>query len=255
MKILEARIPALRILAVINGKYGERIVANLRAAVLDWEVAEWRAPTWYPLVIDDPRDFLPAQLDPADLILALGEQPGMVELLPDLCEMTGATAVIAPIDNNAWLPKGLSNQLRGWLEEKGVTCVLPKPFCSLTETTYSLRGQRVEYDNPLIAEFARRFGKPRFTVHVEDKKIAGVDIERASPCGCSEFVANGLAAVKVDDAEFGAGMLHHHYPCWASMQIDPDYSDTLMHVSGQLTVDAISTAVKPHKQTTYLKPK
>lgn len=246
----------MRILAVINGKYGERIVANLReTAPGDWQIAEWRAPTRYPLVMDDPRDFLPARLDPADLILALGEQPGMVELLPDLCDMTGASAVIAPVDNSAWLPKGLANQLRGWLKEKGVASVFPKPFCSLNENSYSLRGQRVEYDNGLIAEFARVFGKPRFTVTIQDKKITRVEIERTSPCGCSLFVANGLQEVPVDDAEFGAGMLHHHYPCWASMQIDPDYSDTLMHVSGQLTVDAINSAVKPYKQVMYFKPK
>lgn len=246
----------MKILAVLNGKYGERIVANLReTAPADWEISAWRAPSWYPLVIDDPLDFLPKELAPADLVLSLGEQPGMVELLPDLCEMTGASALIAPIDNNAWLPKGLANQLRGWLKEKGVTSVFPKPFCSLTENSCGLRGQRVEYDNGLIAEFARVFGKPRFRVSVQDKKITGVEIERASPCGCCVFVANGLQQVPVDDAEFGAGMLHHHYPCWAAMQIDPDYSDTLMHVSGQLTVDAINAAVKPYKQVAYLRPK
>ncbi len=59
----------------------------------------------------------------------------------------------------------------------------------------------------------------------------------------------------MNDAEFGAGMLHHHYPCLAAMGIDPDYSDTLMHVSGNLTVDAIVNAVKPHRQTAYFKPK
>jgi hypothetical protein len=246
----------MKILAVTTGLYGERIANNLRAnAPEHWRVEEWHAPARYPLVIDEPRDFLPAHLEPADLILALGEHPAIAELLPDICKMSGARAVIAPIDNNACLPKGLANQLRGWLAEIGVASVFPKPFCSLTETSYSLRKQRVEYDNALIAEFARHFGMPRFSVEVRDGKISDVTVERASPCGCSEFVANGLAQVPVKDVEFAAGMLHHHYPCLAAMGIDPDYSDTLMHVSGNLTVDAMAEAVKSFRQVAYLKPR
>lgn len=118
-----------------------------------------------------------------------------------------------------------------------------------------MRKQRVAYDNALIAEFARYFGMPRFGVAVQDGKIARVELERASPCGCSDFVANGLAQVPLNDVEFGAGMLHHHYPCLAAMGIDPDYSDTLMHVSGNLTVDAIVDAVRPFRQVNYLRPK
>lgn len=245
----------MKILAVTTGLYGERIANHVREhAPAKWRVNEWRAPARYPLVIDEPRDFLPPHLEPADLILALGEHPAIAELIPELCRLTGARAVIAPIDNNAWLPKGLANQLRGWLEEIGAASVFPKPFCSLTETSYSLRKQRVEYDNPLIAEFARHFGMPRFSVEVADGKISGVAIERASPCGCSRFVADGMPHVPIQDVEFAAGMLHHHYPCLAAMGIDPDYSDTLMHVSGNLTVDAMVNAVKPHRQTAYLKP-
>jgi hypothetical protein len=163
--------------------------------------------------------------------------------------------VIAPIDNQAWLPKGLANQLRGWLEELGVVSVFPKPFCSLTEATYSLRKQRVEYDNGLIAEFAHYFGMPRFQAEVNAGKLERLGVERASPCGCSAFVAAGLDQVPVNDVEFGAGMLHHHYPCLAAMGIDPDYSDTLMHVSGNLTVDAVANAVKPYRQVQYMKPR
>lgn len=253
---MRPRDESLKILAVTTGLYGERIVTHLRAnARAGWQVAEWRAPSRYPIVLDDPRDFLPARLDPADLVLAVGEHPAVAELLPDLCALTGARAVIAPIDRNEWLPKGLANQLRGWLAERGIASVFPKPFCSLTETSYSLRRERVEYDHALIAEFARDFGMPRFAVTAQDGRVAAVAVERASPCGCSDFVARGLVGTPLADVEFGAGMLHHHYPCLAAMGIDPDYSDTLMHVSGNLTVDAVAAAVKPHKIISYFKPR
>lgn len=246
----------MKLLAVSSGLYGQRIANNLLSnAPREWRVAVWRAPTAYPIVIDEPLDFLPTHLDDCDLVLALGEHPGIAELIPDICRLTGAAAVIAPIDRNEWLPKGLANQLRGWLKAMGVTSVFPKPFCSLTETSYSLRGERVEYEDALISEFARGFGKPRFCVQVQDQIISGVAIERASPCGCSQFVADGLRGVNINNAEFEAGMLHHHFPCLASMGIDPSYGDTLLHVSGNLTGDAVSAACKPYRQTLYFKPR
>ncbi len=219
-------------------------------------VQEWSAPTHFPIVIDEPRDFLPAQLPPADLILAVGEHPGIAELLPDIAKMTGARALIAPIDRVEWLPKGLMNQLRGWMKEIGVECVFPKPFCSLTETSYSLRGERVEYSDPIISEFARYFGKPRVRVTVDQasQTIAAVTVERDATCGCMRYIAEHIVGAKVDDVEFQVGMLHHHYPCLASMGIDPDYNDTLLHVSGNASRDAFSEAVKPYREVLYFQP-
>ncbi len=247
----------MNVLAVVSGEYGRRIANSVRQhGPSAWQVAEWTAPAHFPIIIDEPRDFLPKALPPADLILALGEHPGIAELLPEVAKMTGARALIAPVDRVEWMPKGLANQLRGWLQEVGVTSVFPKPFCSLTENSYSVRGQRVEYTDPLIAEFARYFGKPRVRVSVDptSKTISAVQVERDAACGCTRYIAEGIVGHHVNDAEFQAGMLHHHYPCLASMGIDPDYSDTLMHVSGDIARDAFAAAVKPHRETTYFRP-
>ncbi|MBI4788671.1 MAG: hypothetical protein HY782_16690 [Chloroflexi bacterium] len=247
----------MKLLAVVTGEFGRRKALNLREhGPKDWTVHIWAAPSHFPIIIDEPRDFLPASLPPSDLILAVGEHAGVCELLPDVAKMTGANAMIAPVDNAAWLPKGLMNQLRGWMKDVGVECVFPKPFCSLTEKSYSLRGQRVEYDNALIAEFARHFGKPSIKVAVDQasKTIANVQVERDATCGCMRYVAEKIVGVKIADAEFQAGMLHHHYPCLASMGIDADYSDTLLHVSGNTFRDAFSEALKPHTQTAYFRP-
>ena len=247
----------MKILAVVSGEFGRRFARNLREyGPKNWTVNEWAAPSHFPIVIDEPSDFLPAALPPADLILAVGEHPGIAELLPDVARMTGAQALIAPVDRVEWLPKGLMNQLRGWMKQVGVDCVFPKPFCSLTETSYSLRGQRVEYANALISEFAHYFGAPIVQVHVdaETRTIANVQVDRDATCGCMRFVAQGIVGVKVDDAEYQAGMLHHHYPCLASMGIDPDYSDTLLHVSGNTFRDAFAVAIKPYKDVLYFRP-
>jgi len=248
----------MRILAVISGDYGKRHVKNIRAySPVEWEVEVWRAPAVLPPVIDDPEDFLPASLPPADLILSFGEHPGVAELLPGIARMTGARAVIAAVDNETWLPRGLARQLRGWLERSGVDCVTPKPLCSLTDTRYSVgRRQHVEYENPYIAEFARHFGQPNLhtTVDPKTRTIVAVEVVRDAVCGCARHVAQGLVDLSADEAEEKAGLLHHHYPCLASMGMDDDYGDTLMHVSGNLMKDNVGEQVKPFKRIQYITP-
>jgi len=246
----------VHILAIISGEYGRRHVANLkRHAPPGWQIETWPAPAVLPPVIDYPEDYLPAQLPAADLILAFGEQRGIAELLPDIAARCQAKAVLAPIDNEAWLPRGLARQLRGWLERMGVACATPKPLCSLTETSYLMaRRERVHYDNPWIAEFARYFGQPEMAITIDptQRVIISAEVSRDAVCGCARAVAEGLAGVSVDEAEEKAGLLHHHFPCLASMGIDPDFNDTLMHISGNILRDNVSEQVKPYK--TYITP-
>ena len=248
----------IRLLAIISGEYGQRHVTNIRAhGPSGWAVETWKAPAVLPPVMDYPEDYLPDELPPADLILSFAEVPGVAELLPDIAQMTGAKAVLAPVDSEAWLPRGLARQLRGWLEDIGVTCVTPKPLCSLTETHYLLaRRQKIEYDDPWIAAFARHFGQPdlRLEIDPQTRLITSAEVVRDAVCGCARHAAQGLVGVSADEAEQQAGLLHHHYPCLASMGIDSDFSDTLMHVSGNLLKDNISAQVKPFVHVRYIAP-
>ncbi|MBN1286794.1 MAG: hypothetical protein JXB47_15450 [Anaerolineae bacterium] len=248
----------MRMLAIISGEYGRRHVENLRAhGPADWEIMTWQAPAAFPLVIDYPEDHLPAGLPPADLILAFGEHKAIAELLPDIAKATGAQAVLAPVDNENWLPRGLARQLRGWLADIGVACATPKPLCALTETHYGARRREwAAYDSPHIAEFARCFGKPELdlTIDAATRTITAAGVKRDAVCGCARHVAERLIGIGVDDAGQEAGLLHHHYPCLASMGIDPDYGDTLLHISGNLLKDDVNEQVKPYRQIHYLTP-
>jgi hypothetical protein len=247
----------MHILVITQGEYGRRIVQNLRDhAPNGWRVEEWQAPVSLPLVIDYPEEYLPDSLPAADLIVSLGENPGVAELVPEIAKRTAARAVIAPIDRPEWLPKGLARQLAGWLQGIGVHAVFPKPFCSLTETHYNVGRHRVDYDDEVISDFARHFGRPRFviTVDAESKTIVEARVERDTACGCARHVAEGLAGAKVDDSEFKAGMLHHHYPCLAAMGIDDDFADTLMHVSGNITKEEVKEQIRPYPTVRYFTP-
>lgn len=248
----------MRILAIITGDYGRRHANHIREhAPSGWQVEVWQAPTALPSFVDYPEDYVPPDLPPADLVLAFQEHKGVAELIPDICQVTGARAVVAAVDNETWLPRGLARQLRGWLAEDGVACVTPKPLCSLTERDYlEARRRRIAYDDPLIAEFARYFGQPslELTVDPASREITGAEVLRDACCGCASYVAAGLVGVSADDAEFQAGMLHHHFPCLASMGVDPDFGDTLMHVSGNLLRDDVAAQVKPWKRVAMIRP-
>jgi len=248
----------MKILAIISGEYGQRHVENLRAhAPAGWSIEVWRAPAVLPPVVDYPEDYLPQKLPAADLILALGEHKGVAELIPEVARMTGAQAVIAPVDREEWLPRGLARQLRGWLADMGVASVTPKPFCSLTEQDYSVqRYERIEYNDVVIAAFARHFGQPAFEITVDprSRSITAVRVVRDACCGCARAVAQGLVSVPVDEAETQAGLLHHHYPCLASMGKDPDFNDTLMHVSGNIVKEQVKEQIRDHKRTVYIVP-
>jgi len=69
--------------------------------------------------------------------------------------------------------------------------------------------------------------------------ITGVEVIRDACCGCARFAAEKLIGAPIEDSLEQIGLHHHHYPCQASMGIDPMYGDTLMHVSGNIMKDAL----------------
>ena len=248
----------MRILAVINSDYGSRHLANIiQYAPPEWVINQWRAPVFFPLVIDYPEEFLPSELPSTDLILSFAEHKSVAELIPDIAKMTGAKAVIAAVDNENSLPRGLARQLRGWLEKMNVACATPKPLCSLTETDYWItRRIHLQHHSPQIAEFARYFGKPEFSISVDadTRAITSVEVNRDAVCGCARHVAEKLIGVHVDEAEYETGMAHHHYPCLASMGIDIDFGDTLLHISGNIMKDNVADQVRPYRHIQYIAP-
>jgi len=248
----------LTVLAVTQGaQWGDRIADSIdRYKPATWKMHRWAAPRVLPAIVDDPDDYLPGSLPSADLVVALGETAGVVQLLPDIVKLAKAKAVLVPIDRNESVPEGLVRQLRQWLGDMGVPVVFPKPFCTLTETTINRPPLVENYQVPLVQQFARHFGQPKFGISVNSEgQIAQVTVVRDAACGCARYVAEGLVGRAVKEAEYEAGMLHHHYPCLASMNQDPAYRDTLMHVSGHALRDAVKEEIRPHLEPTpYYQP-
>lgn len=249
---------ALRLFILFQGYYGQRILENVRRfAPQTWSVESWRISSDLPLVVDEPLPFLPMHLPAADLVLSLGESGSAAQLLPSIVERTGGRAVIAPVDNVAWLPDGLARQLRVRLKEMGVSAVFPKPFCSLTRSCYNVRRQEVAFEDPWIGEFARHFGRPVFRIACDAarQQIAKVEVERDTACGCARAVARQLVGIDVREAVIQAGLFHHHYPCLATMRVDPSLGEPLIQASGDFMRQAVEVEIASYlPQAAYLVP-
>ena len=229
----------MRILIAIQGYYGERIVENIKhRAPANWEVNHVTFPTGLPSIIDDADEFLPRELPAADLLISLGEHPGVAQMIPDMVKRSGARAVVAPADNRAWLPFGLARQIKQKLESMGVDMVYPVPLCTLTEN---------DSPNPYIQEFARHFGRPDVDIefYKDDRhRVAKVTVKREAPCGSTRFVADRLVGVWFREAAEQAGLLHHQFPCLATMAMDREFEDTLMHRAGNMLKQTVQQSIK-----------
>ncbi|MBM3119051.1 MAG: thymidylate synthase [Chloroflexi bacterium] len=229
----------MHILIAIQGHYGQRIADNVRKyGPADWKVHTFAFPAELPAIIDDASEFLPKELPEADLLISLGEHPGVAQMIPDMVKKSGAKAVIAPADNRVWLPPGLAKQIKRKLESMSVDMVYPVPFCSLAEK---------DSQNPHIREFAKYFGRPEVDIELDKDRIKRVSVIRGAPCGCSPYVADGLVGVWDRDAVEKAGLLHHQYPCLSTMVMDQEFEDTLMHRGGLMTKLAVEKAIKSSK--------
>ncbi len=227
----------MRILVILQGKYGNRIVKTMqRYMPAKWNLKIHSFPTPLPVVDEDSlSNLLPEQLPAADLLLSLAEDPIVAELLPDMADLSGATAVLAPVANRSWLPPGLANQIKRKLEQKNVSMVTPLPFCVLTKN---------DSDNEFVREFAQLFGRPCVKVEQAQKRIKKITVLADAPCGNTRFVAEKLVGTDVKNAYFQAGLLHHAHVCYATMVMDRQFNDTLMHRSGLAMKQAVAEAIK-----------
>jgi len=224
----------MKILFSVQGRYGERVAENVRVhGPREWEVAVLSLPPRLPMVIDDPEEFLPSQLAPADLLVSLHETPGAAELIPDIASGCGAAAVLAAVDDRAACPTGLENQIRKRLSAMGIAHAFPRPLCGFDGGP-----------DRLLSEFAARFGRPKFRIERDGDRVSAVEVLRDAPCGSARFVASILPGVRIPEAPDTGALRHHHHPCLASMEIDPDLQDTIMHLSGYIVRAAIKSALK-----------
>lgn len=225
----------LRVEIVHKGsRYAERVASHL-AALSPGNVDAYQVPESLPPVLDDAGEYLPGELGAGHLIIAINLHPELLLEIPEMVSGGTVRAMIAPIEDPNWIKPGLQRQVTQACARNDMESAFPKPFCSLEPRT------------PAIAEFCEEFGVglPTFKFTLEGGAVAEVEVLRGSPCGLTDFVAAQLLGLPADDtlAE-KAGQLHHSYPCLASMALDPETGETIMHASLYLIRDRVAQALE-----------
>ncbi len=243
----------MKILVVVQGPYGERIVNNLQTyAPEHWEINPIHLSKNLPQIIDEPEDFVPPNIPASDLLLFLSEKDDCAQLIPEMARQAGVKGVIAPIESSTWLSLGLKGQIKEELSKAGICSVYPRNFCTLTRNTYGYRNSSESYECEIISEFAEHFGRPKFKVDVDPETgmLNDVKIVRYSPCGSTVHAVAKMNGLHVDEIVPRAGLICMQYPCLASMQmehIDSELFNTLMHLSGQI----FNEQLEPHLEPFY----
>jgi hypothetical protein len=250
----------LRVLCVVQGRYGARIVQALgRNLPAEWSLAVCQLPPIVPDQVEQAGDFVPAALPRTDLLIGLGESPSAARLLPHIARVSAAGAAIVPIDRAEWVPQAIETWLHEQFRSADVEVIFPRPFCSLDESAYNCGPRAQPYRHPLIAAFARHVGHPRLRIEVSDDvgngaSITRVEIERDTPCGCAEFYAQRLEGMPVRGVLSQVGKLHLESQCMAGLSVDMVYNDTMHHVAAGILKGSVRNALSVCAQVNAASP-
>lgn len=215
-------------------------VNNIRAAM------QLPSDTELPTFIDNPEKYMPKKIPKADLCIASGLQKDLLLELPTRLENAGVSGLIVPIEDFNEVPSGLKKQVEEKCEELSLENAFPKPFCSLEVS---------EGDKPLISRFVNTFnvGKPELEITTEKRGkyevISSAIVRRSAPCGSTWYVARKLLGARTERARlYGIiAKAHHSYPCTATMNVDPELKEPILHVGGYAIRAAVENALEKAK--------
>ncbi len=237
-----------------GGLYADRVIGNLAApagfcTACGPDCVECRAtyrrrfadniaeiiafPSVLPHLLETPWDYVPEQIPPHDVVLAINiHEQILVEMLKR-CVERGAMGIVVPLEAGHWISPAAREQAREICRGRRVEIAFPKPFCSFDPPAASL-----------LAEFRRHFhiGKPEVELRVEAGRIEEALVTVSAACGATYYVARWLAGRRVDDDlehEVVSKRLHS-YPCTASMSWDDELGETPLHVAASAHEEIIA---------------
>ncbi len=189
-----------------------------------------------PDFVEEPMEYMPENIPDCDLIIAIDINPDLLSAIPEVAESSGAKGVIIPVDDSRIVPAGLAEQVKQRLEQKGIDCECPKPFCAL-----GLSGK-----NSIDKFVQLGFGKPLLKIELghHGDIFTHAEVLRDAPCGSTWFVAKKLKWSDVKDYKETISAAHHSYPCTASMQKDSQIGDTILHEAGYIIRKSVEEAME-----------
>ncbi len=198
-------------------------------------VAYRRLPGQLPYYVDNPLQYFSA-LPPFDVLVAIGLHEDVLLVLPRVAKDAGAKLLVVPVEDPDWISKWVRGNLVKVCQSLGIEFVSPKPFCAL-----EAKG------NEVIQEFIDylRIGYPRIKLRIKDNIIVDSQVLVSAPCGCTYYVARNLIGFNLkNQVEKVVAKYWHSYPCVASMKMDPELGDTILHKGGYIHYDIVNGALR-----------
>jgi hypothetical protein len=211
-------------------------VRNIRAAI------QLPNPAELPTFIDNPEGYMPKKVPKADLCVTSGLHKDLLLELPKYIKNAEIKGLIVPIEDFNEVPSGLKKQLEEKCLEFGLEYAFPKPFCSL-ETSK---------DKPIISKFIEemKVGRPLLEIVIakrgKQKVIDSAIVRRSAPCGSTWYIAKKLVGVELKKEILydSIAKAHHSYPCTATMNIDPETKEPILHMGGYIIREEVEKALK-----------
>lgn len=194
-------------------------------------------PAELPSFIESAEEHLPKKIPAADICIATGIHRDLLLALSARLDQEGIRGLITPIEDFREVPSGLRKQLEDQCNELSVEYACPKPFCVLEPSS----------NTPLISQFVRDFkiGKPSLRIAIgkqnNRRTIQSVIVERSAPCGSTWYVARKIIGKETlkEEIQETVAKAHHSYPCTATMSIDPEIGEPVLHEAGYLIREAV----------------
>jgi hypothetical protein len=199
-------------------------------------VAHLRLPSKLLKFLDEPEKYLPPRLPKHDILIAINIHEDILLVLPDLVEASGGKAILVPVEDPDWLEPWVKEQMVKGCRSRGLEFSAPKPFCAL----------QTDENSPVISRFIKffRLGRPKLQLFMEKNKILSAKVLISAPCGNTYFVAQNLLGESLNiELDKTVSKYWHSYPCIASMKMDPELGDTILHKGGYIHLEAVREAI------------
>ncbi|MEM2105466.1 MAG: DUF166 family protein [Candidatus Bathyarchaeia archaeon] len=264
MRIAE-KTEKLSLIFIYSGEFAERVIRNLindpslcKSCGIYCDSCKYNvytfvqnicaamqlpSPMELPAFIDNPEKYMPRKIPKADLCVASGLHKDLLLELPTHLYRCGVKGLIVPIEDFNEVPSGLRRQVEEKCEGLQIESAFPKPFCSLEAS---------EKDKPLISRFVKGFnvGKPKLEISIEKRGkhevIGSAVVRRSAPCGSTWYVAKKLLGTRTERNTLydAIAKAHHSYPCTATMNVDPELKEPILHVGGYIIREAVEKAIE-----------
>jgi hypothetical protein len=231
------------------GIYCDSCKYNVYSFVQDIRAAmQLPSPAELPAFIDNPEKYMPRKIPKADLCIASGLHKDLLLELPAYLHKNGVNGLIVPIENSSEVPSGLRRQVEERCMEIQIESAFPKPFCSL---------EADEKDKPLISRFVNSFnvGKPELDISTETRGkhdvIGSAVVRRSAPCGSTWYVAKKILGTRIERSILYdvIAKAHHSYPCTATMNVDPELKEPILHIGGYIIRETVEKALEKHRKS------